>query len=48
MKRLEGKVCLITVSNSGVGEESAVSFVKEGAKVIICARREEPLPVFGI
>lgn len=41
--RLEGKVALITGSNSGVGEEVARTFVKEGAKVVICARRKDAL-----
>lgn len=43
MKRLEGKVAVITGGNSGIGLATAKRFVAEGAQVVITGRREKEL-----
>ena len=41
--RLENKVAILTGAGSGIGKATALMFAKEGAKVVVAGRREEPL-----
>src|SRR6185295_11900971 len=40
---LEGRVCLVSGSGSGLGRETALELARLGATVVGCGRREEPL-----
>ena len=40
-KRFAGKVCLVSGAGSGIGQETAISFAREGAKVIAADIYEE-------
>jgi len=41
--RLKNKVAILTGAGSGIGKATALMFAKEGAKVVMAGRREEPL-----
>lgn len=41
--RLENKTAIITGGGSGIGMASAALFVREGANIVICGRREQKL-----
>ncbi|GJD53045.1 Glucose 1-dehydrogenase [Methylobacterium crusticola] len=43
MKRLEGKIAVVTGGSSGMGRATAKQFVAEGATVIITGRRQDRL-----
>jgi NAD(P)-dependent dehydrogenase (short-subunit alcohol dehydrogenase family) len=43
MKKLEGKIAVITGGSSGIGLATAKRFIEEGAHVVITGRREKEL-----
>ncbi len=43
MKEIKGKVVLITGASSGIGLAAAYAFAQAGAKLMLCARREDKL-----
>ena len=43
MTTVRGKIVFITGAGSGIGRASALAFAREGAKLLICGRRIDPL-----
>jgi 3-oxoacyl-ACP reductase-like protein len=46
MKKLDGKIAIITGGNSGIGLATAQRFLAEGAYVFITGRRQSELVLF--
>ncbi|MGH9678846.1 MAG: SDR family NAD(P)-dependent oxidoreductase, partial [Candidatus Acidiferrales bacterium] len=45
MKRLEGKVAVVTGGNSGIGLATAKRLQEEGARVVIAGRSKEAVEI---
>ncbi len=43
MEKLKGQVAIITGGGTGIGKGVALALAREGAKVVVCGRRVEPL-----
>jgi NAD(P)-dependent dehydrogenase (short-subunit alcohol dehydrogenase family) len=41
MNEMQGKICIVTGSNSGIGKETAISLAKMGAAVVMVVRSKE-------
>ena len=41
MRRLEGKVAIVTGASSGIGKAIALTFGREGARTVVAARRKK-------
>jgi 3-hydroxy acid dehydrogenase/malonic semialdehyde reductase len=48
MASLQGKIVFITGASSGIGRATAIAFAREGARLLVCARRPEPLAELGL